>query len=275
MESQNFQGFWGDHKAHYGKVVLTLTAAVVVFLAVKTISAIKEFGYIGADSMNRGLITVSGESEVFATPDIASFTFTITKEDASVEKAQDDVNQRATNILNFLKKEGVAEKDIKNLSYDIYPRYDYRNNRCFNNGVCLPETNRVFVGYEVTQTIAVKVRKISDAGKIIGGLGTLGINNISGLTFDIDQKDALIAKARNEAIKKARGKAAELSKALGVRLVRLVNYTDNGYYPPPIPAYAKANTAFARGDTGTASEAALPTGENKIIANITLTYEIR
>ena len=64
----------------------------------------------------------------------------------------------------------------------------------------------------------------------------------------------------------------KLSKDLGVHLIRIVSFSENGNYPMPL--FAKGMMA----DSVTVSSAPapeLPTGENKITSNVTITYEIR
>jgi len=65
-----------------------------------------------------------------------------------------------------------------------------------------------------------------------------------------------------------------LAKQLNVRLVRIVGFSENGYYPP-MP-YAARGAAM---DMAVAQEAKLapdlPVGENKIVSNVTVTYEVR
>jgi uncharacterized protein YggE len=123
----------------------------------------------------------------------------------------------------------------------------------------------------VSQSVSVKVRTIADAGKFLSGIGELGATNISGLSFDFDGRDELIKEARDKAIAEARAEAQKLAKSLGVRLVRLVSYSEGGY---PIPYYAKAEVAtFGRGGDGAVPE--IPVGEDKIISQVQLTYEIK
>ncbi len=140
------------------------------------------------------------------------------------------------------------------------------------NQSCPPNGSNVLVGYSVSETISVKVRKTDQAGAIVTGLGALGVTDISGPNFTIDNDDAIKAEARSKAITNAKEKAAELSKELGVKLVRIVNFSENGNNPYPM--YSKAMDMMAIG--GAAPEAApLPTGENKYTSNVTITYEIR
>ena len=120
--------------------------------------------------------------------------------------------------------------------------------------------------------MSVKVRTLADAGKLLSGIGELGASNLSGLSFDFDKRDELVREARGKAIAEARMEAVQLAKALGVRLVRLVSYSEGGGYPM---YYGKAEiAAYGRGGNSTAVPE-IPVGEDKIISQVSLTYEIK
>ena len=61
---------------------------------------------------------------------------------------------------------------------------------------------------------------------------------------------------------------------LGVSLVRIVGFSENGNYPM---YYAKAEMSMAADGRGGAPVPApeIPVGENKIISNVSVTYEIK
>ena len=96
---------------------------------------------------------------------------------------------------------------------------------------------------------------------------------MSGLTFTIDEEEKVIAEAREKAIEDARGKAEELSKQLGVKMVRVVNFSESGNYPVPIYGYGRGGAVEVQDAKSTPP--AIPTGENQIVSNVSVTYEIR
>ena len=85
-------------------------------------------------------------------------------------------------------------------------------------------------GYEVNQGVDVKVRNIESVGTILGGIGGLGASNISGLNFSIDDEDELKKEANELAINDAKEKAEILADNLGVKLVRIINFSESGYF---------------------------------------------
>lgn len=256
-------------------VVVAAIAALALWGAVEAASGLKEFRYIGAGVSASNTISVSGEGEVFAVPDIATFSVGVTEEAGTVAEAQDAVNEQMDAIVSFLKGEGIEDRDIKTTGYNVYPRYEYPQTVC-SGGYCPPTGERNLVGFEVSQTLSVKVRDTESAGDILSGVGALGATDVSGLSFTIDDEDTLIAEAREKAIADAREKARQLAADLDVKLVRVVGFSENGGYPEPY--YARAEMAYdsAAGMGGAATtKATLPTGENRIVSNVYVTYEIR
>lgn len=251
------------------KVGATVLALLALFLFSKTISEIKGWGLIGKDVAPQTTITVSGTGDVVVKPDIATFSFSIEEESLVVGGAQDQVAKTEKEVLAFLEKAGVSKGDVKVSGYNIYPRYEYRGASSvypYQNG------KQVLVAYVVTESVEVKVRKISDAGKIIGSMGELGVTNISGLTFSVDKQTEVEKQAREKAIADAKVSAKSLAKDLGVSLVRIVSFSESGSYPRPMYYAKSAEMGMASADIATPE---LPSGTNKITSNVSITYEIR
>jgi uncharacterized protein YggE len=266
---------FGEFTPRVARALIVFFAVLSLFLIIKGVQALKEYRFVGSGTTATNTITVSGEGEAFTVPDIASISFTITKEAKTMEEAQKPVTDIANKALAYLKAQGIAEKDIKTENYNAYPRYEWQQKTiyCITAPCPQPEGKNVLIGYSATETISVKVRKVDQAGALVTGLGALGISDVSGPNFTIDNDDAIKAEARSEAIDNAKAKAQELSKQLGVKLVRIVNFSENGNNPYPM--YSKAMDTMAVGGAVAPEAAPLPTGENKYSSNVSITYEIR
>jgi uncharacterized protein YggE len=224
------------------------------------------------DSQPENIITVTGHGEVQAVPDIANIYFTIRKEGKTVKEAQASVATVEKNVLDLLKTDNIAEKDIKTENASFNPKYEYQYKAvaCTQYG-CPPNPGKsVIVGYEAYESISVKIRNTDDTGKIIEGLGTIGVTELSGPNFTVDKEDALKTGARKLAIDDAKAKAKVLAKDLGIHLGELTSFNESGNYP--MPMYDKAVMSAG---VSSAAPAALPVGENTITSDVTLTYEIR
>lgn len=244
---------------------------LAVFLGVAALSSLKD---LRNPNPVYNVISVNGEGEVFAVPDIASFSFNVSEDSKTVSAAQAAVTGKMDAILEVLKDMGIEEKDIKTTDYSVYPKYTYTSQPCTIN-YC-PPGKQTQDGYTATHAVTVKVRDTEKAGDVLGRAGENGATNLSGITFTVDDEDKLMDDARSLAIKDAKAKAEKLADELGVKLVRVMGYNDNmgmPYY------YAGRDVAMngAMMETAAVQSKAptLPTGENKIRSSVSVTYEIR
>jgi len=248
---------------------------LTIFLVIISIKEIKSIGYVGVNLNSTNMVTVQGSGEAVAIPDIATFSFSVTETAKTVADAQAAATTKTNAALKAIKDAGVEDRDVSTESYNINPHYEYDSCATYSyvsSTVPPCRSKSVLTGYDVSQSIRVKVRKIEDAGALFTSIGGLGVQNVSGLTFSVDEPDKYQAEARAEAIAKAQTKAKELAKQLDVSLVRIVSFNDNdNYYPRPIYGLGGDMAMEAK----VSSAPSIPAGEQKITANVTITYEIR
>lgn len=253
------------------KVGLALFTLIAIFFIFQILSDIKEYKYIGKGVYPARTISVTGSGEVYAIPDIGTFTFNIQERADTVEAAQTTASQKTDQALEALKALGVDEKDIKTENYYISPRYEYPQIVCITYPC--PQGRETLVGYEVVQTMSVKVRNLDQSGELITAATNAGATGVSGLSFTIDDMDAVKADARERAIDDAKEKAKRLEKDLGVNFIRV-----SGFYENDMPIYYDERVMGMGGDIAMSAKApapTLPTGENKITSQVTLIYEIK
>ncbi|MFA7216590.1 MAG: SIMPL domain-containing protein [Candidatus Paceibacterota bacterium] len=261
-----------SRKKQFFNIIIAIGILLSLFLAVKAINAVKEYSNIGKGIYPSNTISVSGTAEVFAIPDTASLSFSVVEEGKDVAEARDKSAKKINSIIDSIKSMGVEDKDIKTTGYNAYPRYDYTRVLC--NEFSCPPSKQVLIGYEVSQTITLKIRKTDKAGEILTKVGDLGASNISGLDFVVDDMDAIKAEAREKAIANAKDKAKALSKSLNVKLVDIVSF----YEMEPSDIYGRGMGGQAYDEKLMSASPVvpqLPVGENKYVSNVSITYEIR
>lgn len=264
-----------DRRVQWG--VIAVIFLLAAFLAVKTIAELKEFRYIGGGVPVTNTVTVMGEGEVFAIPDVATFTIGVLEQADTATEAQEAVAEKMNAVTDYLKGQNVDERDIKTINYNVYPRYDYVQESC--TAVRCTPGRQELAGFEANYNLEVKVRDTKQAGVLLSGVSEAGANTVSGLTFTVDDEESLQREAREKAITDAREKAEQLADDLNVRLVRVVSFAESNGYPGYPMFYAKEMSAnvgmggIAMDATQSAPE--LPVGENKILMNVSITYEIR
>lgn len=265
--------FEGSSGEFLRKAIIAVVVLLGVFLSIQVLANAMQLRYIGAGVMPANTITVSGEGEAVAVPDIATFSFSVVSEKSTVAAAQDDATTKINAVTAYLKDAGVAEKDIQTSNYSVYPQYDWIQAAC-SGGICPPGQQRLR-GYEVRQTTTVKVRDTAKAGDLLTGVGSKGATEVSGLNFTFDDPDQVEQEAREKAIADAKAKADILTSQLGVRIVRVVSFSESGSVPP-MPYYARDAALGMGGAESQATKAPeISVGENKVYSNVSITYEIK
>src|SRR3989344_3598525 len=187
MDDQNFKNMTGTKKLIFtalavilGLFLLSLTAGSIVDIQNKIIGRADEI---------KNTITVSGTGEVFVKPDLALIDFSVVTEDKTVASALSKNTVKMNAVISFLKNQGIEDKDLKTTSFSIFPRYEFQ--REIQIFPPFPEGKRILIGYEVSQSLEVKIRNLGKTGEIIEGATKDGANQVGDLRFTVDKEDDL------------------------------------------------------------------------------------
>ncbi len=169
-------------------------------------------------------ITVVGRGEVKAKPDIATVNLGVEVLAATVDEAMGQAAERMKAILTTLKGLGIAEKDIQTSNFSIsFER---------QGPIALPavegtpgagagqETPAGF--YRVSNMVQVTVRDLDKVGDVLDAAVRAGANNVWGVSFGLDDTEALEAQAREKAVANGRSRAESLAKLAGVSVGEVI-----------------------------------------------------
>ena len=165
MDIQNFKNLEEKNKILFTGLLIILTVfllALTIYTVVGVQNKIKEGRYIGQEIESKNTITVSDKGEIYARPDLAITSFSVVTEKKTVAEAMSENTKKMNAVINSVKEQGVEDKDLKTTSFNIYPRYEWYNETQF-----YPQGRRVLVGYEVSQSLQVKIRDLEKIGDII------------------------------------------------------------------------------------------------------------
>jgi len=264
---------------NFWNLSIAAVALLAIFLLALSIKTFKEVGYIGVNPNQTNTINVDGTGDAYAIPDVATFSFTVTDTEKVVADAQKKATDKVNAALAVVRVAGVADKDISTQSYSINPHYEYQTAVCpptvYNGAapIYCPPSKNVLTGYDVSESISVKLRDLTKAGSLLTSLGSAGVDNLNGPSFDVDNPDAVQAQARAKAITVAQAKAQALAQQLGVSLGSITSFSENsnGYQRPIM--YAMDSAMGAKAAPAAAPE--IPTGQQKVTDNVTITYQIQ
>lgn len=221
---------------------------------------LKGYPYIGKPTAERDTIVISGQGRVTGIPDIATISVGLQTEKADVKSAQTENTTKMNRLIANLKSLGVENKDIQTSYYNIYPQYDWPNGK------------QILRGYQVSQGVTVKIRNLTKIGDILAAAGENGANQVSGLSFNIDDPEALQQEARVKALENAKAKADALAKVAGVGLGKIVSFSE--YAETPYSAY-KSFDGLGYGGGGETAAPTVEGGSMDIVINVTVSYEIK
>ncbi len=208
-------------------------------------------------------VTVTGHGEASARPDLAYADFTVLRAGKTAREALDAANTGMTAVLEGMKAEGIEDRDLRTAGFSINPQYRYDQNQ---DGTQKPPE---LVGYEVRNSLTVRVRAVDKIGAILDKAVSLGANEGGSIRFDFTDPEGLRGAARRSAVADARAAAEILAEAAGVKLGRVLDITTNVEQEPlpPVPMLRMAQSAAA-------PEVPVALGENTIDARVRIIFEI-
>lgn len=205
------------------------------------------------DSGNKTrLVSVSGTVKKTAEPDKAMIYFSIETLDKSASKSQADNAEIAQKVVDALKADGIAEKDIQTSSYSLNEEFTWDNYL----------SKSVSTGYKTTNSLQVTLRDLPKVGAVIDSAVQAGANRVNSISFGLsdDVAKQLKTEALKEAAEAARAKAETISSGLGISLGRVYGASESSdYYVPNYvnysydamggaPAEKAATTPISAGD---------------------------
>jgi len=205
---------------------------------------------------------VSGESKRFVKPDRVTVTFSSTIEGKDVRDIQRRSSEAVDKATAAILALGVEEKELTTSNYNITPKYDYTSGK------------NVIDGYASTISLNVKTKLITKVADIIDAATKNGINNVSGLSFYLEDSEKVKQELKLEAIENAKAKANELASKSGLRLGTLKNVEEGGNY---YPMYSNSGASPLAMEKTVTSDSTInlnvQPGESEMNVNITLVYE--
>lgn len=211
------------------------------------------------DDGARRVLTVAGEGEARAAPDEALLSAGVVTNARTAAAALADNSRAMNEVFATLKRAGIADKDMQTSDFSVRPQY-----ATDKNGNTLQD----ITGYQVSNTVNVRVGDLSKVGPTLDALVSSGANSIGDISFTIKNPKPLMAQARAEAVADAVARAQTLARAAGVTLGPITSISESGYSAPPRPMYRVAAMAAP-------SSTPIAGGEESVTANVSITWAIR
>ncbi|MCZ2328684.1 SIMPL domain-containing protein [Bartonella sp. F02] len=214
-------------------------------------------GYAEKNTINE-TITVTAIGENQAEPDIAIIHLAIVTRDKTAQKALADNNKSMNDVINAFKNNGIQAKDLQTSGLSIYQS----KSETYNS----KKNSENF--YEVSNSLTVRIRDLSNAGKVFDQAMALGINSVNGITFTNADTKPLYKEARAQAITNAIEKAETLARAANLKLGKILQINESDNNNRPMPRLMRATPSASYSETNFLG------GELNYNVNVTVTFAI-
>ena len=210
-------------------------------------------------------LTVSETGTMTHVPDTAFVTFGLDSPGKVLAEAQRRNSAVMGNVIDRLRELQIDKERIQTSSFTVSPHYRPQPKRSADAPPASPE----IVGYVVSNMVTVEIRTLDKVGTMIEEVLKAGANSFHGLHWGLRDEQPVRLSALKQAATKAREKAAVLSEALQVKIVRVLSVSES-FGHVVRPAVPMARMAMDAG----AGEVPISPGELKVEATVTLVYEI-
>jgi uncharacterized protein YggE len=205
-------------------------------------------------------ISVVGQGIVQAQPDTARITLGVDITAQTLSQAQSQAAQQMAAVVAKLKADGIADTDIRTVSYNVSPQYDQGGN----------PSQPVLRGYEVQNLVEVRTTNVPGLGALIDDAVAAGATRTSGIAFENSDMEGLKSQARDQAMANAQSKAQQLAKDAGVSLGRVIAVDESdtgGVTPVQVTPRAAAPAA--------AVTTPIQPGQLQVTTTVTVVYSIQ
>lgn len=227
-------------------------------------------------------IWVNGTGKASGEPDLGILSLGVEALADTASDARGQAAEAIDEIISVLKSNNIEDRDMQTSHFNISPRYNTQEvTRCTDRSSdkeatssgpsqglpvpgaspdqaerlviqesqgteCRVEFERVLIGYQVTNTLTVKVRALNNMGGIIDGVTDAAgdLTRVDRVSFTIEDNKPLQNEAREDAIADMLAKANAMARLAGVELGKLVFLTESGGGVPQSFARIESAAAF-------------------------------
>ena len=182
--------------------ILIPTILIIAAVALSACSASVQLGQTQPRT-----ISVNGNAQVILAPDIAYVSIGVHSEAKTATEAVASNNTQTQAVIDAIKAQGVDAKDIQTTNFSVYQQEKFA-----------PTGESLGTFFMADNTVYVTIHDITKIGDILDAAISAGANNIYGITFDVQNKEAALATGRDQAMADAQAQAEQLAKAAGATL---------------------------------------------------------
>jgi uncharacterized protein YggE len=206
------------------------------------------------------VIVTTGDAVVKRAPDRAWVTLGVESHARTAREAQLLNADAMTAVIERIKGAGIPADALQTTGYNLQPEFDYVNGK---------QTLR---GYVARNQVQARVDAMAKTGEVITAVVTSGATTVSGVRFDLRDRETAEREALRLAVQDARRRADAAASGAGVtieRVIRVDEQRDMNDGPRPMAM----GMAMVKSDASQAVP--LEAGEIEIRSRVTMTVAIR
>lgn len=202
---------------------------------------------------DRDSITVSGQGEVSATPDIFSVHATAQQEGDDIDAMKSRVDEQVEAMLDLADDLDIPEAQTRATAFRVSPQWQYQ-----------PEQK--LIGHQVSRSVEFRVNGLDTYANLLDGLAKLNIRDIQPAGSEVSNADALSDTALKNAVADARQRAEVIATAAGRDVGEAIRIESHSISSP------RPMMMMARAKDGAADS--FRAGETDITAQVQITFEL-
>lgn len=204
-------------------------------------------------------VTVSGEALVSVEPNQAEIDIGVVTQAKTAPAAGQDNAARLSKVVAELKKLLGPGDELKTTGYSLSPNYRYSK----EGG------NPEVTGYTATNIVRVTTGSLQSVSKFIDAAMQAGANQMQRLLFTLKDEEGAQREALRNATAKAKAKAEEVARALGLKVVRVLSVVEGERSFRPVMA-----EQFAARAAPMQAQTPIEIGAIQVRSTVTLTAEV-
>ncbi len=186
-------------------------------------------GIAAEDAEERPRIETRGEAVLRIPADQIEFNVTVVSEDTTADRALARNNARVSAVQKALEGAGLPAADVETGRFMLQPQWSSppQNPQ--------PTWRPTIVGFVVEHQVAVRTRKLAQAGDALSAASAAGANSIGELRFSLADNTKARAEAIQLATRNAIADADAIARAAGLTRGRILSVVLEPSFTAPSP----------------------------------------
>lgn len=174
------------------------------------------------------VVELSIYESVAAEPDIVTIGAGVSTEARTAVEALRLNSAEMAKVIAQLKRLGVPERDIQTTGFNLNAMYDYDQTA----------SRQIFRGYQASNRVSVKLRKIAETGQVLDALVAAGATDLNGPSFGLENDEPAKNAARKRALERAKVRVEDYARHFGYDSVRVLTVSESMSGQSPMPEMA-------------------------------------